>query len=116
MVLVPATIAGNGDVSGGLMYPGGKGHCFREIINLMPPHQVYIEPYLGGGAVMRNKRPALINIGLELAPDVLEQTARQVRPDGTYCIVKSGDAAASLQMASKARAVIAASGQCLAVR
>ncbi|ODS31873.1 MAG: D12 class N6 adenine-specific DNA methyltransferase, partial [Candidatus Scalindua rubra] len=24
----------------------------------MPPHEVYIETHLGGGAVMRNKRPS----------------------------------------------------------
>jgi len=31
-----------------------------------PPHEVYIEPFLGGGAIMRQKRPALLNIGLDL--------------------------------------------------
>ncbi len=51
-------------------YPGGKagsGVCHR-IINLMPPHQVYIEPFLGDGAVMRAKRAARLNIGLDLDP------------------------------------------------
>jgi DNA adenine methylase len=32
-------------------YPGGKSGAgvYQTIINLMPPHTVYIEPFLGGG-------------------------------------------------------------------
>jgi DNA adenine methylase len=45
-------------------YPGGKGGVFQRLINIMPPHEVYIETHLGGGAVMRNKRPARHNIGI----------------------------------------------------
>jgi DNA adenine methylase len=49
-------------------YPGGKGQAgtYQKIINQMPPHEVYIEPFFGGGAVMRHKRPARINIGVDL--------------------------------------------------
>lgn len=48
-------------------YPGGKAGAgvFQKIINLMPPHEVYIEPFLGGAAVMRLKRPARVNIGID---------------------------------------------------
>ena len=46
-------------------YQGGKGGVFQKLINRMPPHEVYIETHLGGGAVMRNKRPAGSNIGIE---------------------------------------------------
>ncbi|MFC1864072.1 DNA adenine methylase [Thermodesulfobacteriota bacterium] len=53
-------------------YPGGKGGVFQRLINLMPPHEVYIESYLGGGAVMRNKRPAGRNIGIEIDPKVIK--------------------------------------------
>jgi DNA adenine methylase len=54
----------------GMVYPGGKNGAgvYQTIINLMPPHDVYIEPFLGGGAIMRQKRPALLNIGLDLEP------------------------------------------------
>ncbi|MFJ4452642.1 DNA adenine methylase [Pseudomonas sp. NPDC089392] len=47
------------------------------MINLMPPHQTYIESHLGGGAVMRNKKAAQRNIGLDLDEQVIElwQTA-----------------------------------------
>ena len=54
-------------------YPGGKGLQYQKIINLMPPHEVYIETHLGGGAVMRNKRPAGRNIGIEMDLKVIEK-------------------------------------------
>ncbi len=53
-------------------YPGGKGGVFQKLVNLMPPHDVYIETHLGGGAVMRNKRSAQRNIGIEVDPEVVE--------------------------------------------
>jgi len=42
-------------------YFGGKGGAgvAQQIINRMPPHTVYIEPFAGSGAVMRVKRPVL---------------------------------------------------------
>jgi site-specific DNA-adenine methylase len=48
-----------------MAYAGGKGRCYQRIINLMPPHRVYIELFLGSGAVLLNKRPAEISIGIE---------------------------------------------------
>jgi DNA adenine methylase len=49
-----------------MRYPGGKGKTYQHLINLMPPHEVYIETHLGGGAVLRNKRPASRNIAIDL--------------------------------------------------
>jgi hypothetical protein len=37
----------------------------------MPPHEVYIEPFLGGGAILRLKKPARLNIGIDLDLDPL---------------------------------------------
>jgi DNA adenine methylase len=50
-----------------LTYPGGKNGSgvYQRIISLMPPHEVYIEPFFGGGAIMRLKRPASLNIGID---------------------------------------------------
>lgn len=53
-------------------YPGGKGGVYQRLINLMPPHEVYIETYLGGGAIIRKKKPAKRNIGIEIDPNTIE--------------------------------------------
>lgn len=53
-------------------YFGGKGGVFRTIINLIPPHETYIETHLGGGAVMKRKWPASLNIGIDIDPAVTE--------------------------------------------
>jgi site-specific DNA-adenine methylase len=54
-------------------YPGGKGAeaTVRLLINNIPPHEVYGELFLGGGAIMRHKRPADRSYGDELSDDVL---------------------------------------------
>ena len=52
----------------GNAYFGSKataGLC-QPLIALMPPHSVYIETHLGGGAIMRRKPAALRNIGIDL--------------------------------------------------
>lgn len=50
-----------------MSYAGGKNGSgvYQNIINLMPPHTVYIEPFLGGGAIMRQKKKAWKNIGID---------------------------------------------------
>ncbi|MDN3512895.1 MAG: hypothetical protein NG747_00670 [Candidatus Brocadia sp.] len=53
-------------------YHGGKGGVFQKLINLMPLHEVCIETHSGGGAVIRNKRAARCNIGVEIDPAVIE--------------------------------------------
>jgi site-specific DNA-adenine methylase len=42
----------------------------------MPPHRVYAEPFLGGGAVMCAKRPASLNIGIDQDPEAVKAVAR----------------------------------------
>ncbi len=56
-----------------MAFPGGKNGAgvYQAIINQMPPHRVYIEPFLGGGAVMRHKRPAAASIGVDRDADVV---------------------------------------------
>ena len=56
-----------------MAYPGGKGGSgvYQAIINLMPPHRVYIEPFLGGGSILKLKRPAIASIGVDSDDDVV---------------------------------------------
>lgn len=60
-----------------MRYPGGKGKCFQQLINLMPPHETYIEAYLGGGSVLRNKKPALRSIGIDIDESVIRRWRAQ---------------------------------------
>lgn len=55
-----------------MRYPGGKGKTYQHLINLMPPHEVYIESHLGGGAVIRYKKPARRSIGIDIDPRPLQ--------------------------------------------
>lgn len=57
-----------------MAYPGGKNGSgiYQKLINLMPPHRMYIEPFLGSGAIMRLKRPATSSIGIDSDDDVVE--------------------------------------------
>lgn len=65
-----ANTAKNNDRSSD-MYPGGKNRDYQRIINLIPPHRVYIETHVGSGAVLRNKLPAKISIAIDLDPEPL---------------------------------------------
>lgn len=58
-----------------MTYKGGKNAdgTYHTIINQMPPHEVYIEPFLGSGAIIRNKKPAKYNYGYELNESVIKQ-------------------------------------------
>jgi|SRR5712692_3703852 len=61
-------------------YPGGKGKCYQHIINVMQPHEVYIETHLGGGAVMLHKRPAKRNIGIDIDRKVIDTWKKRSDP------------------------------------
>jgi len=65
-------------------YPGGKNGMgvYQNIINNMPPHDVYIEPFVGGGAILKRKRPAESNI-------VIDSDAEAIVALQGYCEVNS---------------------------
>lgn len=58
-----------------MSYPGGKSlsGVYQFIINQIPPHRVFIESHLGGGAIVKNKKPADINIGIDIDPLVFQK-------------------------------------------
>ncbi|MEZ8930331.1 MULTISPECIES: DNA adenine methylase [unclassified Vibrio] len=49
-------------------YLGSKGGSgvYQTIINLMPPHDTYIEAFLGTGVVLKRKAPAANQIGIDI--------------------------------------------------
>ncbi len=67
---------------------------FQQLISLMPPHRVYIETHLGGGAVLRRKRPAEVNIAIDSDPKVIADWQRDL-PAHVDLIL--GDAVAFLE-------------------
>lgn len=56
-------------------YLGAKSGSgvFQTIINLIPPHDTYIEAFLGTGAVMKRKAPAQKNIGIDLNKKCIDE-------------------------------------------
>lgn len=50
-----------------LKWHGGKHYLAKKIIELMPPHKHYVEPYFGGGAVLLEKDPEGVS---EVANDI----------------------------------------------
>ena len=70
-----ASIIRKDDSGSGLIYPGSKGGSgvYQTIINTIPPHDIYIETHIGGGAIMRHKRPAPSgNIGIDIDPEIID--------------------------------------------
>ena len=56
-------------------YLGAKGASgvYQAIINLMPPHETYIEPFLGTGTIMLRKAQASINVGIDLSKKAIDR-------------------------------------------
>lgn len=54
-----------------LHYPGSKWSLAEWIINHMPPHQTYLEPFFGSGAVFFNKAPSSLETINDLDGDVI---------------------------------------------
>lgn len=55
-------------------YPGGKSAdgTWQTLINQIPPHNVYIDGFLGHSPIMRFKRPAEVNIGVDIDMTVID--------------------------------------------
>ena len=54
-----------------LKYPGSKTRIANWICDMIPTHEVYLEPFFGGGAVFFNKQPARIETINDLSNEVV---------------------------------------------
>lgn len=66
-----------------MSYPGGKegAGVWQRIVNLMPPHVVYVEMFAGGGAVLRHKTPAADTLVFDVDAAALEALEARYRTD-----------------------------------
>jgi len=54
-----------------LKYPGSKWNVAKELINILPAHKSYVEPYFGSGALFFTKKPAAIETINDLDNEVI---------------------------------------------
>lgn len=54
-----------------LKYPGSKWNIAMQLVELIPPHHSYVEPYFGSGAVLFRKPPSAIETVNDLDGDVV---------------------------------------------
>jgi DNA adenine methylase len=60
-----------------MRYAGGKNGngVYQRIISMMPPHDTYIEAFLGSGAILRRKLPAAKSFAYELDQKTIRDVA-----------------------------------------
>ena len=83
---------------GTMTYPGGKSGAgiYQRIINLIPPHRVYIEAFLGGGAILRHKKPADVSIAIDADARAID-LVQSSEPPMQACTYINGDAISFLR-------------------
>ena len=65
-----------------MKYPGGKNHgsSYPRIINQIPPHHTFVEPFAGSAAIRRLMKPSARTVLIDLDAAVLGRLAELV-PD-----------------------------------
>lgn len=72
---------------------GGKNAAgtYQRIISLIPPHDVYIEPFAGSGAILRRKRPAHCSVAVDTDPGAIDRLRNAAgTPPNTILVVGDG--------------------------
>lgn len=59
------------DIKPTLRYPGSKWRLAEWITSMLPPHDVYVEPFFGSGAVFFTKEPSRVEIINDLSSNVV---------------------------------------------
>lgn len=72
-----------------MSYFGGKGGdgVYQSIINNIPAHRTYIEPFLGAGSIFNHKRLATYNILLDIDADVIAKFRTKHTLDERHYII-----------------------------
>ncbi|MBS0658593.1 MAG: DNA cytosine methyltransferase [Verrucomicrobia bacterium] len=55
-----------------MRFPGGKNQVVKRLINLVPPHDRYVEAFLGSGPILRRKVLAKEDIGIDMSDAVIQ--------------------------------------------
>ncbi len=64
---------------------GGKAHLVRHLIKLLPPHEVYLEVFGGGGSLLLSKPPAKVEVYNDINSDLCN-LFRIIRDDKLFPI------------------------------
>jgi site-specific DNA-adenine methylase len=91
-------------------YNGGKESdgTFQKIINEIPPHDIYIEAFLGNGAVFRKKKAAQYSILIDIDTAVIEAWGKTCLPTAANLI--NTDAVRWLENFTVPAAILATAG------
>src|SRR5262245_64280770 len=71
-------------VRGPLKWHGGKSRLASRIVELMPPHLHYVEPYAGGLAVLLARPPADVSEVVNDIDGELSTFWEVIRDEGTF--------------------------------
>jgi DNA adenine methylase len=63
-----------------MTYNGGKNGSgtYQKIINLIPPHDIYLELFFGSGAIYFNKMPAKTSFLMDMDPHLVASMKNQI--------------------------------------